>query len=805
MRQGLESLQVIEIGGGIASGVAGKALADLGASVVKIEHPRGDETRRRGPFRNGRADPEASGTFLFLNANKRSLAADLAKPEGRRALDDLAGRADLLIHDVDASCMPKCGLDYERLAAVNPALVMLSLTPFGLTGPYRDYAAAELTLFHASGWGWCCPGDSTPLSFPPSKPFGQHALIQAGLHGAVAALAACASAMESGIGEHIDLSAVEATTFQLGRHTARFPFSGLSDSRDSPQPYEPFSFYPCKDGWIYIVTPEQDQWNRLVELMGHPAWCDDPRFTSRKGREQHGPALKAYLREWTAQQEMEFLFHACQRVRAGAAPVLGYPQVEHQEHLKAREVFVTQRHPAAGAFRMPGAPYLLRQPWWRLDRAAPLLGEANGDQERLFDEDGRPPRKRPPSGGSPPPPLAGVRVLDLTWLWTGPHCTMALAFLGADVIKVESSKRPDLTRRSHIFPPGMEPGLNRCGYFNQIGQSKRSIGIDLQTPEGVELVLRLAERSDVMVSNFATGVMERLGLGADEALARNPHLIVATISAFGQTGPLKDYMGYGPLVHAVGGLSAQSGYADGIPRDIGMAYGDPNAGVHAAIAIAAALWARKRHGGAGQVIDVSMWDAMLVTAFEGWMNHALGNPPHPMMGNRDPVWAPHNLYRCAGDDEWIAIAVTDDEQWRGLCRAVGDPALAADARWRDAPSRKRNEDALDTRIAAWCATLDKWEATQRLQAEKVPAFPSLDNEELLDDPHLNARGLFTAWPHPEVGARKLVGAPWHFARRRNGHGFVAPCLGQHTDEILGGILGQDRAELARLREQQVIE
>jgi crotonobetainyl-CoA:carnitine CoA-transferase CaiB-like acyl-CoA transferase len=398
-----------------------------------------------------------------------------------------------------------------------------------------------------------------------------------------------------------------------------------------------------------------------------------------------------------------------------------------------------------------------------------------------------------------------VRVLDMTWLWTGPHCTMALAFLGADVIKVESSKRPDLTRRSHIFPPDMEPGLNRCGYFNQIGQSKRSIGIDLQTPEGVELVLKLAEQSDVMVSNFGTGVMERLGLDADDVLRRNPNLTVATISAFGQSGPLRGYMGYGPLVHAVGGLSAQSGYADGIPRDIGMAYGDPNGGVYAAIAITAALWSRRRHGGGGQVVDVSMWDAMLATAFEGWTNHAFGNAPFPMMGNRDPVWAPHNLYRCAGDDEWIAIAVTDESQWKGLCRALGASAMAEDPRWRDHAGRKRNEDALDAVIQDWCTGLDKWEATRRLQAESVPAFPSLDNEELLNDPHLNARGLFTAWPHPEVGVRKLVGAPWHFANRPNGEGFAAPCLGQHTDQVLADVLGLDAAERARLREHQVIE
>jgi crotonobetainyl-CoA:carnitine CoA-transferase CaiB-like acyl-CoA transferase len=318
-------------------------------------------------------------------------------------------------------------------------------------------------------------------------------------------------------------------------------------------------------------------------------------------------------------------------------------------------------------------------------------------------------------------------------------------------------------------------------------------------------VKRLAEASDVMISNFGAGVMEKLGLGAEEMLRRNPRLTIATISAFGQTGPYREYMGYGPLVHAVGGLSAQTGYADGIPRDIGTAYGDPNGGVFAAIAIAAALWARDRHGQGGQVIDVSMWEAMLCTAFEGWMNHVLGNAPHAMMGNRDPLWAPHNLYRCADEDRWVAIACTDETQWRALCGALGDPAMAADPRWRDAAARKAHEDELDARIGAWCAGRERWEVTRALQAVGVPAFPSLSNEELLDDPHLNARGLFTEWPHAEVGVRKLVGAPWHLARRANGLAHAAPLLGEHTDSVLERVLGLSAAERARLREQGAIE
>jgi crotonobetainyl-CoA:carnitine CoA-transferase CaiB-like acyl-CoA transferase len=286
----------------------------------------------------------------------------------------------------------------------------------------------------------------------------------------------------------------------------------------------------------------------------------------------------------------------------------------------------------------------------------------------------------------------------------------------------------------------------------------------------------------------------------------NPALIMAMISAFGQTGPQRNYSGYGPLVSPLAGVAAETGYAeDGAPRDVGIAYGDPNGGVYTAIAIAAALWQRRVHGGGGQVIDLSMWEAMICTGFEGWMNHALGNPPHRPMGNRDPVHAPHNLYRCTGDDRWVAITVTSEAQWRGLCRALGRPALADDPRYGSPAGRKAGEDTLDDWIGAWCAPRDPWEVTCLLQAEGVAATPSLDVLALVADPHLAARGCLTHHPHPEVGVRTLMGAPWQLARSPNGVGKAAPVLGGDTDAVLETLLGLDAAERARLRGAGVIE
>lgn len=801
MGEGLENLRVVELGGGVAAPMVGKLLADLGATVVKIEPPEGDPTRQRGPFRGNQANPEASATFLFLNSNKRSLVLDLQQPAGRAHLEALVQEADLLVHHYTPQEMAAYGIDYERFRQRNARLVMLSMTPFGLTGPYRDYAACDLTLYHAGGLGWLCPGKGTPLTLPPIKPFGEHAYTQSAIHGAVAAISACYGAAASGVGEHLDLSMQEVGVFLLGRTFSTYTYAGISQSRNSPTPYEPQSLYPCKDGYIYFICAEQDQWERLVEVMGNPAWAQDERFTTRDRRGANGEALKTCISTWTTRYTATELFHTCQKARVGAAPVYHHAQLQDDEHLQGRQYFRTQTHPVAGDVQLPGPPYVLQQPWWSLRTPAPLLGEASN--AALFGSRPVVPSQTPQA--APPLPLAGVRVLDLGWVWAAPHGTMMLAFLGAEIIKVESSARLDITRRTNPFPPEMPRGINRSGYFGCLNQAKKSIGINLSQPQGKELVKQLAAHCDVMISNFGTGVLERLGFGTAEMHRVNPDLIIAMISAFGQTGPLRSYMGYGPLISPLAGLAAVTGYDDGVPQDIGMPYGDPNGGVYTAFAIAAALWARQQHGRGGQVIDLSMWEAMLCTSFEGWMHHAMGNAPYRPMGNHDPVWAPHSIYRCQGEDAWVTIAATSETQWQALCQAIGQPELATDARFYDAAARKANEAILDQLLGDWCATRDRWSITRTLATAGVPAFPSMSMLDLINDPHLLARNCFTHWQHPEVGQRTLMGPPWRLTNRPNGLGSHAPLLGEHTDAVLTALLGLDAEHIARLRTEGIIE
>jgi crotonobetainyl-CoA:carnitine CoA-transferase CaiB-like acyl-CoA transferase len=695
---------------------------------------------------------------------------------------------------------------------------MLSISPYGHDGPYRDYVGSDLTLIHGGGLAWICPDIPPPPERPPLRPFGRHALVQAGLHGAVAAMAACYGAAHSGVGEHIDLSVWEVVCTLLGRHFISYTYPGEEESRFSTYLTAPATFFPCRDGTIYLLAVEQDQWERLVALMGHPAWADDPAFgsTTLRGVPDTLALINRRVAEWSASWSVDGLFHACQARRIGAAPVFTPAGLEGEAHLQARGFFQPCAHPVAGRLLYPGAPYKLERPWWALRAPAPLLGEA-GRQDggadaapaALFPAD-RPPVETtvsaPPEGnGAPAPPLAGVRVLDLSWVWAGPHASQLLAFLGAEVIKVESSRRPDLARRLNLFAPGMEPGPDRNGYFNQVGQGKRSVAIDLSHPEGLELIKGLAAASDVVLSNFATGVMERLRLGTEVLQAIRPDLIIATISAFGQTGPYRNYTGYGPAITPLSGLARSTGYEeDGLPQNVRSAYADPNAGAYLAFAILAALEARRRRGG-GQVIDVSLWEALICTGFEGWMGHVLGHPAPAPMGNRDPVYAPHNLYRCMGADAWVAVAVTDDRQWPALCAVLERPDLRDDPRFRTAAGRKERETLMDEILQDWCAVRDKWTVTAALQAAGVPAFPSLSNRELSENAHLSGRGFLVRQSHPQVGVRTHIGIPWRTSLRPNRPPQRAPLLGEHTDAVLHGLLHLSAGEIRRLRAAGAIE
>ncbi len=672
---GLEGVKVLELGNMVSAAYATKLMADLGAEVIKVEEPTGDTSRQRGPFPGNVVDPEKSGLFLYLNTNKRSVTLDLRRDTEK--LLHLVSQADILVHNYTPVQMAELGIDYERFRAENAHLVMCSVTPFGMTGPYKDYNAYELNLTNGGGWAWLSPGALDDPDLPPLKAAGQQADFQAALCAATVTLAAYYRVLEGGLGEHIDLSVQSYTASYLEQNFIYYTYIDRIASRLGRRQLYPWGMFQCKDGLIFLLNVEEDQWQRLVELMGNPEWASWEIFADKITRAKNYDALKIYLEEWMQDWTVDDLWRAGQARRICFAPVLTMEQMSKQEQLHSRNFFVDVTHPHAGKLTHLGPPYKLAESWWKIRRPAPLLGEHN--EETLGAASTR--RGIPPqtvnvetTKSQSRLPLAGVRVADFSWVWAGPYCTMHLAHLGAEVIKIESQGRVDVTRRLPLYPKGMKGGVNRSGLFNQWSLGKKSVLINFDKPEGLALVKELIKKSDVVVNNFATGVMERLGLSYEEVKKIKPDIIFASITGYGHTGPQREYMGYGPAMAPLSGMSALTGYAGGPPQEVGLSLGDPNGGINAATAICAALAARKRTG-QGQCIDTSMWEAMTALMPEGWMEYAMNNVELPRDGNHDIFMAPHDCFRCKGEDEWVSIVCGSDNEWQALCKAIGQAQL----------------------------------------------------------------------------------------------------------------------------------
>jgi len=373
-RQALAGLRVVECGEMVAAAYASKLLADLGAEVIKIEPRGGDGSRRRGPFPGGQPHPERSGLYLYLNTNKRSVTLDLAQPRGRALLDRLVARADLFVHNLPPPVMDACGIAYDALAAHNPRLVMTSITPFGLSGPRRDWAATDLTLWNAGGIAYLNGSPEAP-DLPPLAPFGRQAEYQGALSGTVASLGALFARLRSGRGQHVVVSIQESLAAMLELTFEYWPYQGLIPSRLGRKPIQPLDFLECRDGWIFICCVEEHQWQEFVRMIGSPEWAAIELFADRLSRGANWDALKIFLQEWASEQRVMDVYQAAQRRRIPFAPVSTMGDLLASDHLKARGFFAVLEPPGMPPVTVPGAPYKFSATPWAIRRPAPSLGQ----------------------------------------------------------------------------------------------------------------------------------------------------------------------------------------------------------------------------------------------------------------------------------------------------------------------------------------------------------------------------------------------------------------------------------------------
>ncbi len=374
----LAGVRVIECGNMVSAAYATKLMADLGADVIKVEPPGvGDESRRRGPFPGALPHPEKSGLFLYLNANKRGVTLDLASRRGQEVLADLAAGADLLVHNFTPAQMPAMGIDFDHLSRRNRRLILVSITPFGLTGSHRDYQATDLTLWNAGGVAYLNGGGPTAEDLPPLKAFGQQAQFQGGVNAALAALGALFARGHDGEGQHVSISIQECVAAILELTFQFWPYMGVIASRLGQKPIQPLDFLECRDGWIFLCCVEEHQWRTWVEVMGNPEWAGMELFENRLTRAANWDALKLLLQEWVREHTVDELYHAGQARRVPLAPVSTMADLLASDHLKSRGFFAVIDHPQAGRLQYPGAPYKFSATPWAIRRPAPLLGQHN--------------------------------------------------------------------------------------------------------------------------------------------------------------------------------------------------------------------------------------------------------------------------------------------------------------------------------------------------------------------------------------------------------------------------------------------
>ena len=806
----LTGIKVVECGQGVAAAFAAKLFGLLGAEVIKVEPPQGDVTRLRGPFRSDARDSEHSGMFIYLNSGKLGVTLDLTAAADRARFHRLLDRADVLMHNVLPVDRAEFGLDSAALCEAHPQLVVTTISPFGDCGPRAQWRGYELNAFHSGGMASLIPLGSPFKELPPIKIFSNQAELMGGLHAAMVTAAAYWHRTKGGSGQAADISMQECLAAMLELSLLYYTYGGTVTSRINTA-YS--NVIECADGAALITLLGDDQWQRLVALMGDPEWAHSEPFSTRVNRGINADALRSLISDLWHDWKVADVCRAVQDARIPISPLNKVEDVLNDPHLRERGIFVRFPTGAAGdpGVLAPGMPFKFSTIAPPTPARAPRLGEHN----RAVFADGpiaaatQAPQagagrgavaKASPNGGGP---LAGVRVLDFTWVWAGPYCTLQLAHLGADVMRVETAKRPCINR---IIPPFADgkAGINRAGSFNQWNQGKRSLQLDLANPRAVELCYELVSQCDVVVENFAPGVIARMGLGYDKLRQFKPDLVMLSISGYGQFGPYRDFVSLGQQTAARAGMFWITGYPNDIPRQVGISYADPVAGVFGAFGIISALLRRDRTG-QGQYIDLSMWETLEMMMAESIIEHEMTGRQPERMGNHDNWIAPHEAYKALGDEEkWVTIAVPNEVEWRRLCEAIGQPGLAEDPRFRTAELRKRNEEALDAIITQWTRTRERWEITEMLQRAGVAAFPTLNNRDVGTDSHLRARGFLVELEHPEIGRRTHAGIPWTMSGTPCRVRATAPLLGADTDSILSKLLGYSAEQIAQLRADGVI-
>jgi crotonobetainyl-CoA:carnitine CoA-transferase CaiB-like acyl-CoA transferase len=806
----LEGLKVVELPcldtmPFLAASMAAKSFADFGAEVVKVEPPRtGSQERALGPFRDEMPDPETGGLHLYLNSNKLGVTIDLESAHGRDLVFGLLASADIVFNPNRPEVNEKIWIDWRTLTTKFPKLIVVSITFFGAESSYKNLRGGDLVATHMSGVGYETPWHQVtdPANQPPLKPGGRQSDYLTGYTAAAAAMCALYSRKSNGAGQHVDvaqwLSMVSMVRPNIGFYSHEDKNSDSFQRLYSRQKRAAQWVYPCKDGWVSFNAGTDRFWRGAKKALEHPEWMDIELFDTVLGRASNIDAIEAGVIDWLSTTTRTEAFEKAQAHHVPCFPVHSPAEVADNEQYKARKFFVDVDHPAAREVRMPGAPCKFSRTPWRIVRGAPRLGEHN---EKIFQNrvvassdrsDGVNHSKRTR-------PLEGIRIADFGWIFAVPHATAWLGALGADVIRIESLAAPDLVR----FLTGTDGaiGANRSGVFHAINTSRRSLALNLATPEAQEIARRIIGQSDFVTENYTVGNMAKYNLAYADLVKIKPDLIMLSGTPLGQDGPFARSVGFGPTTQAFAGLCHITGYPDSFPCGIGGTWPDFAVGTGMVFFLLAALHYRDRTG-QGQYLDLSMAEMVTTMMPEAMMDFLMNGRDQEAIGNRDESMAPHGVFPTAGDDQWIAIAIASDDEFAKLCEVLRLPSMAKNPKYSRLYGRLANVEELEREIVSRTRAHQRDELVAKLRECGLAAGPVYNTPEVINDPAFSESGMLVNLRHGEVCERVVPGLPVRFSAIDLEY-LGAPMIGEHTDEVMRE-LGYSAAEIARLKESKVL-
>lgn len=800
MRQALSDIGVVEIGTGVAAGWCGKVFADLGADVVKVEPPGGDGMRD---------DP---GAFANLNTNKRSVVLEPSGASEAELLRLFEG-ADLIVETPGAGALADWGIDRADLLG-RSSLSIVAITGFGATGPYAGYAWSDLIAQAFSGSLLLDQRGAVKLPMSVGD-------CTVGHTAAVGGLAAVLRARASGRGAFIDCAASEALSSNPTR-MSRFlgwEYRGRQaleqQTADSSTTLLPLGVHPCADGYVaMMMTPQQ--LGEMLTVLDSDELREFFALPDAFIRPEAKEVLDGVLYPWLLSRTRQEITDAAQAAGWPLTPVHTPSELLTADHLHQRGFWVHTLDEELGPILLPGAPYRLTEGGWKLRRGSPRLGQSVSPTGAA----GTRQPAAPPAVAAHPdqPPLLGLRVLDLTTVWSGPLATMHLSDLGAEVIRVESP---------HVFPPttkgyyprpnpqmllsaivgGYGPPVadrpdrpyNRHSMNNSVSRGKRSCTLDVRRPRQRELFFRLVAESDVFVENLKSTTLRQMGIHETELLQANPRMIVLRIPPAGLSGDWAHYTGFGGQFDGLTSFASLCGHRDTeLVETPSTQYMDSATAPAAVFAVLAALHYRAATG-RGQVIELAQSENVLAQIGDVFTNLQLGDDPR-RYGNRDPRRAPQGLYTCS-DGGLLALTVADDKAWQALTEVMARPDLGKEERLARGSGRLSAHDEIDEAIAAWARTITAYAAFHALQAAGVAAAPYLDEGGFAADPQVLAREWIRPLPSTDVGTFDHLGHAFRGIPLAWERG--APVLGEDNEYVFKRILALDEADYRRLVEERI--